>query len=157
MQVDWISAFCESKAWVSQGLRIYDTGRHLLVGPGGVVERESSRGLVLEGSFENRLLVHSRTGADLYLSGNPVKYIQGHNLFGPSDPTVLFFDAGWEVRKAVGLFPSAHTWEANDFVGPRFTRIDLTRSFRFERSGGPVLASGLRSDCAVASQRWRRD
>lgn len=131
MQCDWISAFCESRGFEKQGYRAYDTGRCLLVGPGGTVERDSSRGLLVEGSFDNRLLVQSRTGTDLYLSGNPVKFIQGHNLYGPSDPKGLFFDAGWEVRKAVGLFPGAHTWEAHEFEGPRFTRIDLTRSYRF--------------------------
>jgi len=131
MQVDWISAFCESRGFAACGYKPYATGRLLLVGRDGEVEEERSRGLVLEGSFDSRLLVQSRTGADLYLSGNPVKFIQGHNLYGPADPVRLFFDAGWEVRKAIGLFPSAHTWSANDFVGPRFTRIDLTRSYRF--------------------------
>lgn len=149
MQVDWISAFCESKGFASCGYRPYDTGRVLLLGRDGEIERESSRGLVLEGSWETRLLVQSRTGADLYLSGNPVKFIQGHNLFGPADPTRLFFDAGWEVRKAVGLFPSAATWEANDFVGPRFTRIDLTRSFRFPSAS--VARCWLR-DCAASAR-----
>jgi hypothetical protein len=130
MLVDWISAFCECPRWQAEGYRPYDTGRVLLLGRGGELERESSRGITLEGSYDDRLLIQSRTGADLYLSGNPVKYIQGHNLFGPCDPVRLFFDAGWEVRKAVGLFPSAQTWEVG-FQGPRFTRIDLTRSYRF--------------------------
>lgn len=149
MQVDWISAFCESRGFASCGYRPYDTGRVLLLGRDGELERETSRGLVLEGSYDSRLLVQSRTGADLYLSGNPVKFIQGHNLFGPSDPVRLFFDAGWEVRKAIGLFPSAQTWQANDFVGPRFTRIDLTRSFRFPTAG--AARSWLR-DCAASAR-----
>jgi hypothetical protein len=149
MQVDWISAFCESKGFAAAGYRPYETGRVLLLGRDGELERESSRGVLLEGSYDSRLLVQSRTGADLYLSGNPVKFIQGHNLYGPSDPTRLFFDAGWEIRKALGLFPSAHTWEANDFVGPRFTRIDLTRSFRFPSAG--AARSWLR-DCAASAR-----
>lgn len=153
MQVDWISAFCESRGFASCGYRPYETGRLLLVGRDGEVEQERSRGLVLEGSFDSRLLVQSRTGADLYLSGNPVKFIQGHNLYGPSDPVRLFFDAGWEVRKAVGLFPSAQTWAANDFVGPRFTRIDLTRSYRFPSS--PSARSWLREVGGTARSRHK--
>ena len=149
MQVDWISAFCESRGFASCGYRPYDTGRVLLLGRDGEIERESSRGLVLEGSYDSRLLVQSRTGSDLYLSGNPVKHIQGHNLFGPSDPVRLFFDAGWEVRKHLGIFPSAHTWEANDFVGPRFTRIDLTRSFRFPSASS---ARCWLRDCASSAR-----
>jgi hypothetical protein len=151
MQVDWISAFCESQAWPRIGYRPYDTGHLLLVGPGGNVEREQSRGQLVEGSFSNRVLVQSRTGADLYLSGNPVKFIQGHNLYGPSDPKGLFFDLGNEVRKTVGLFPGAHTWEAAEFIGPRFTRIDLTRSFRFP-SGG-LARAWLREVGATARSR----
>lgn len=143
MQVDWISAFCEARAWSEHGQRIYDTGRVLLVGPGGEVERESSRGVQLEGSFENRILVQSRTGTDLYLSGNPVKLLQGHNLYGPVDPVALFFDAGRQVAHAVGLFPGVQTWEAGQFQGPRFTRIDLCRSYRFPS--------------AAAARSWLRD
>src|SRR5579859_4088982 len=148
MQVDWISAFCESRAWPC---RVYDTGRVLLVGPGGEVERESSRGVVLEGSFENRLLVQSRTGTDLYLSGNPVKLLQGHNLFGPSDPVALFFAAGRHVAHEVGLFPGEQTWEAGEFQGPRFTRIDLTRSYRF--ASASAAGSWLRDVGAAARSR----
>lgn len=143
MQVDWISAFCESQAWPKTGYRPYDTGKVLRIAPGGEVELEHSRGLTLGGSYDNRLLVQSRTGADLYISGNPVKHIQGHNLFGPDDPVELFHDAGWEVRKALGLFPSASTWAAGEFTGPRFTRIDLTRSYRFASS--------------AAARAWLRD
>lgn len=151
MQVDWISAFCESKGFASCGYKPYDTGSVLLVGRDGEVEQKRSRGLTVEGSFDSRLLVQSRTGSDLFVSGNPVKHIQGHNLFGPCDPTRLFFDAGWEIRKAVGLFPSASTWAGNDFVGPRFTRIDLTRSYRFPTSA--AARSWLREVGAVARSR----
>jgi II/X family phage/plasmid replication protein len=151
MQVDWISAFCESRGFEKAGYRPYDTGHVLLVGPGGTVERQSSRATTVEGSYDSRLLVQSRTGTDLYLSGNPVKFIQGHNLYGPSDPVGLFFDYGWEVRKALGLFPSAQTWDANEFEGPRFTRIDLTRSFRFSSAG--AARSWLREVGATARSR----
>lgn len=151
MQVDWISAFCKSNGFEKAGIRPYDTGRLVLVGPGGTVESERTRGTVVEGSYDSRLLVHSRTGTDLYLSGNPVKFIQGHNLYGPCDPKELFFDAGWEVRKAVGLFPSAATWDGNEFEGPRFTRIDLTRSFRFASAG--LARSWLREVGATARSR----
>lgn len=151
MQVDWISAFCESRGFASVGYRPYDTGSVLLVGRDGEVEQKRSRGLTVEGSFDSRLLVQSRTGADLFVSGNPVKHIQGHNLFGPCDPRALFFDAGWEIRKAVGLFPSASTWEGNDFVGPRFTRIDLTRSYRFPSAA--AARTWLREVGAAARSR----
>lgn len=151
MQVDWISAFCESRGFEASGYRPYDTGRVLLLNPGGELERQSSRAVTLEGSYDNRLLVQSRTGADLYVSGNPVKFIQGHNLYGPCDPVRLFFDAGWEIRKAVGLFPSAATWQGNDFVGPRFTRIDLTRSYRFPSA--PAARAWLRDCGATARSR----
>jgi hypothetical protein len=131
MQVDWISAFCESPRFAQMGYKPYDTGRVLLLSPTGEIDRQSSRATTVQGSFDDRLLVQSRTGSDLYISGNPVKFIQGHNLYGPADPVALFFNAGWEVRKGIGLFPSNSTWEAGEFEGPRFTRIDLTRSYRF--------------------------
>ena len=151
MQVDWITGICEAQAWRRARCPVYDTGRVIRLGPGGEVELMHSKGVLLEGSFENRLLVQSRTGSDLWISGNPVKWIQGHNLYGPSDPIELFFTAGGRVREIAGLFPSAATWEANDFLGPRFTRIDLTRSYRFVSAA--AARSWLRDVAASARSR----
>lgn len=171
MMIDWISGFIEPRNLGPGPVRIYDTGRVLRLSPGGEVDLETSGACLLEGSHDSRLLVRSSNGTDLYLSGNPVKHVQGHNLWGPSDPVGLFFDAGVRVRQALGLFPSPATWDSLSFDGPRFTRLDLTRSYRFPsrteanswlrdvasvartRHGAPTMASGT-VYFGKGSERW---
>ena len=128
MMVDWISAVIEMRPDVPQ-VPFYDTGHWMKLAPGGEVERAQAGHLTHSGSFDSGLLVKSSNGMDLYLSGNPVKHLQGHNLYGPDDDTGLFFLAGETVREAIGLFPSPETFAM--FDRPRFTRIDVTRSYRF--------------------------
>ena len=71
--VDWVSGFITPRLCEEFGARFYDTGKLLKLGPGGEVVWEASGALELEGSYDNRLMVRSRDGFELYLSGNPVK------------------------------------------------------------------------------------
>ena len=129
--VDWVSGFIEIDPSITT-TPMYDTGHWMKLDPSGEVEQRRAGHLTHQGSFDSSLLVKSTSGLDLFLSGNPVKHIQGHNLYGPDDPIALYFDAGKVVRQALGLFPSPETFEM--FTGPRFTRIDITRSYRFQNS-----------------------
>lgn len=131
MQIDWISGFIECPLWAEKGIQIYDTGQILSRDPDGVVKRIGTGKVLHAGSHDSRLMVTSSMGHNLYLSGNPVKHIQGHNLFGSDDVVGLFLDAGCRVRESMGLFPSPATFAANAFTAPRFTRLDVTRSYRF--------------------------
>lgn len=130
MMIDWISGSIEATEGL-HGHPLYDTGSLLRIDPQGSCEKLSSLALPVEGSHDSRLTVRSPRGHDLYLSGNPTKYFQGHNLFGPLDPLALFFAMGIEVREKIGLFPSVSTWESYRFSGPRMSRLDITRSYRF--------------------------
>jgi len=152
MMIDWVSGFVEATRWhTDTGAHLYDTGRVVRLKPGGEIDFETSSAVTVPGSHDSRLLVRSRSGTDLYISGNPTKHFQGHNLFGPCDPVALYFAAGWRIREAVGLFPSEQTWEALGFKGPRFTRIDLTRSYRFPT--GADARAWLRDVAANARTR----
>lgn len=174
MMVDWVSGIVEASGWYQEGEEIpplYDTGHFLRISRHGEVEQKSASSVLVEGSHDSRLMVRSPRGHDLYISGNVVKHIQGHNLFGSDDPLGLFFEAGARVRQAVGLFPSPGTWESCAFRGPRFTRLDLTRSYRFptgqeanawirqvaasarSKHGGAVMESGT-AYLGKRSERW---
>ena len=131
MQVDWVSGEVSSQSIIAQGLRLYDTGRMIIMGPGGEVTSERPGLFAFEGSHDNRLAISSRDGASVYVSGNPAKFFQGHNLFGSTNIDGLYLAAGLAIRQGVGLFPGPQTFVANEFTRPRYTRIDLTRSYRF--------------------------
>jgi hypothetical protein len=131
MQVDWVSGEVSSQSIIAQGFKLYDTGRMLVLGPGGEVTQERPGRFAFEGSHDNRLAICSRDGASVYVSGNPAKFFQGHNLFGSMDVDGLYLAAGIAIRQGVGLFPGPETFASCEFTRPRYTRIDLTRSYRF--------------------------
>lgn len=152
MQIDWITGAIEAPPTLSPG---YDAGRHLRLGPSGELLKEwaakSSIEDDSEGSFSRKFTIWTPSGAELFLSGNPVKLLQGHNAFGSCDAVGLFLQAGLFVRQFAGLFPSPRTWESCQFAGPRFTRLDLTRSYRFPSSRHAL--TWLRDVAATARDR----
>jgi hypothetical protein len=131
MQVDWVSGEVSSQLMLANRVALYDTGRIITLGPGGEVAQERPGFFSFEGSHDTRLAICSRNGSSVYLSGNPAKFFQGHNLFGSTDIDGLFLSAGLAIRQRVGLFPGAETFTASEYERPRYTRIDLTRSYRF--------------------------
>lgn len=134
MQIDWITGEVSSPYMLAAirdaGARLYDTGRVTVIGPGGELRQEWA-GAELVPSHDTNLRVKSPDGTTLWLSGNPVKWFQGHNLFGSTNALGLFLAAGVRVRETVGLFPGPATFKANEYCRPRFTRLDVTRSYRF--------------------------
>lgn len=134
MQIDWVSGVIAAPPALWAG---YETGFQLRIDPNGEVtnERRSPLDLVRDdASHSRRYRVQLIRPGELYLSGNPVKLLQGHNLFGSCDAVGLFMEAGLWVREVAGMFPGNSTWRAADIQGPRFTRLDLTRSYRFPRA-----------------------
>lgn len=131
MQVDWVSGEVSSQSIIRQGIKLYDTGKVAELTPEGEVKILRANFLSFEGSHDNRLAICARDGASVYVSGNPAKFFQGHNLFGSTDVDGLFLSAGIAIRKGVGLFPGPETFASCEFTRPRYTRIDLTRSYRF--------------------------
>jgi II/X family phage/plasmid replication protein len=52
--------------------------------------------LSVEGSYSSKIQVASADSGHIWISGNPVKFLQGHNIFGSNDLKqimVKFFDA----------------------------------------------------------------
>ncbi len=128
IQCDWISAKI-----VSALPHVYESGRLITLGPHGefLGERFAPAFVEDEASSSDKLRVFTPDDRTLWLSGNPCKVFQGHNLWGSSDHLGLFLEAGLWVRDKAGLFPSRSTFESCGFGVPKFTRLDLTRSYRF--------------------------
>ncbi|MDE2354842.1 MAG: hypothetical protein KGL17_07450 [Betaproteobacteria bacterium] len=172
MQIDWISAITATPPELWPG---YTSGQRLKVDPDGqVVEVKPSMHQVEDAdpSSSRNFTVWTPNPGTLYLSGNPVKLLQGHNLWGSLDAFGLYFEAGSFIRQHAGLFPGPNTWEACQFTAPRFTRLDLTRSYRFasqgeaddyiryiagnarSRHGAATLVGGTTAYFGQHSRRW---
>jgi len=131
MQLDWLSALVATPPELAPG---YTSGEFLRIDQHGeIVSKKPSPLDVYDdvASSSRSFRVWTPQPHSLHLSGNPVKLLQGHNLFGSCDVPGLYLEAGEWIRKQVGMFPSPGTWASLEFGLPRFTRLDITRSYRF--------------------------
>ena len=133
MMIDWLSATITAPNELSVG---YDSGRNLKLNPHGEIIRETRSPLAVKDdtdpSSSRNFLVFTPDQRTLYLSGNPVKLLQGHNLFGSDDLNGLYLEAGVFIRRNAGLFPSPESYGACEFTKPKYSRVDVTRSYRFD-------------------------
>lgn len=122
-------------------------GRVLKLDQHGAVEWSVDRSLGLEGSHDAHMMVRTR-GDALELSGNPVKWLQGHNLFGSPDLRAMVGLVADDVCTRLGMVPSAEDrarWIAGAVP---LQRLDVTRQYR-------LPAGTVRQWLSVASNAAR--
>ena len=121
------------------------TGGHVLsVKPDGEIEWQCAKRTTVEGSFSTGLQVRSATHtADpcthIEISGNPVKFFQGHNLWGTDDLHALAVDTIRTVARLLSLPFSPDDEAAWRSGAYQITRVDVTQSFHLG-SRAEVLA-----------------
>jgi II/X family phage/plasmid replication protein len=132
--IDWVTAcipLVHSPIPVNRILSILASGE---------LQYEMATWFTAEGSFDSRLQFKSagahvdESGLNeqglcthLWLSGNPSKFLQGHNLFGSEDLVAIVYAALSKVLPKLGITPTVAEW-ANIKAGfYRLTRIDFTR------------------------------
>ena len=121
------------------------TGGHVVsVSPTGEVDWQCSKRATVEGSFSTGLQVRTCTHtADpcthIEISGNPVKFFQGHNLWGTDDLAALCVATVQHIAQVLDMTPTdldRMSWEKGDI---KLTRVDVTESFHLN-SRAEVLA-----------------
>jgi II/X family phage/plasmid replication protein len=121
------------------------TGGHVLsVSPDGVVDWQCAKRQTVAGSFSTGLQVRTATHTvdrctHIEISGNPVKFFQGHNLWGTDDLPSLAVATIECVVSQLGITPTDEdraAWHAGEV---QITRVDCTESFHL-RSLAEVLA-----------------
>ncbi|RZO82772.1 MAG: hypothetical protein EVA65_16540 [Oceanococcus sp.] len=74
----------------------------------GTIEWTTDIGMNVEGSHDSRIMIRSQNKCDedtfkeVYISGNPAKFLQGHNLFGSDDLLSLMAYALRRALDAIG-------------------------------------------------------
>jgi hypothetical protein len=120
--VDWLSGVLPFE----HPLPEISNGAWVELTRGGAVERMTLRRLEVLGSWDSRMFVRSGAGG-LEFSGNPAKFLQGHNIWGPEPEPELGALLGVALTNALGFDPTmrdVNTWDRGE-VG--LTRIDITR------------------------------
>jgi II/X family phage/plasmid replication protein len=95
----------------------------------GEIEWQTMSRKVLEGSWSSKINVRAVSPELLEISGNVAKFLQGHNLFGPSDPGVLL-RRFLEVVQPV-LWPDG--MPEFDIDAGSISRIDVTDGLLLDR------------------------
>ena len=114
------------------------SGGHVLsIKPTGEVDWQCSKRTTVEGSYSTGLQVRTATHtaepcSHVEISGNPVKFFQGHNLWGTDDAAALAVATLHRVAEILGIEvhpDDAAAWSAGAY---QFTRVDVTQSFHLD-------------------------
>ena len=86
-----------------------------------------------EGSYSSTITVKSQLDENgrscIFISGNPAKWFQGHNIFGSDDLHGLVIEMLHRVCKIAGHVPSPNdvlAWQQGVY---KLVRVDVTQSF----------------------------
>lgn len=124
--IDWVTAIlpCTHKDLIIGG-------SILCIDPNGDTEWSTEKALSVVGSYDNRIQIRTDGSLSrLWLSGNPVKFLQGHNIFGSCDLLYLISKAVDKlVSMDLGLCPTdfdlANIRQGNYQV----SRVDINQSY----------------------------
>lgn len=120
--------------WIS--IKIPITHNHIMgdrlmkISKEGEVIYQLDQGISAVGSYDSSIYLNTTPDNQLYLSGNPVKFLQGHNIFGSMDIKSMLFDCLLKINllDEVNLdLNITMLKESINFAKP--TRIDITYSF----------------------------
>lgn len=127
--IDWITAVirCEHDPDKLQ------SGRVLVLEKNGDLKYHVDKALSVEGSYSSRIQIRSNTDSSIWISGNPTKFLQGHNIFGSDDLIHImgkFFDA--LLKHDIGLCPTSEQYD--DIQDGRYTlkRVDINHSWHLK-------------------------
>ena len=85
----------------------------------------------VEGSYSTKIQIQSLTDTQIYISGNPTKFLQGHNLFGSNDLVSImgkFFDELLK-REELGLCPDPFQYANIKDGYYELSRVDVNETW----------------------------
>lgn len=111
----------------------------------------------MEGSYSSQIQVQSTRDEQgrpaLWVSGNPAKWFQGHNIFGPDDLPGLVMEMLHRICQSVGIEPSPADRAEWASGAIKLTRVDVTYSF--DLGTLPRVRNALRSLDSMANLKHR--
>jgi len=125
--IDWVSAILPCKHDPSKLI----SGLVMSFDAQGNNEWTVNKTLSVEGSYSSKIQIKSHTENQIYISGNPTKFLQGHNLFGPNDLVSImgkFFDE-LLTHKNLGLCPDPFQYANIKDGHYELTRVDVNETW----------------------------
>ena len=134
--IDWVSAILPCKHDPSKLI----SGLVMSFDAQGNNEWTVNKTLSVEGSHSSKIQIKSHTENQIYISGNPTKFLQGHNLFGSNDIVSImgrFFDE--LLKHDIGLCPDPFQYAAIKDGHYELTRVDVNETWHL-RNKNEVMA-----------------
>lgn len=123
--IDWVTAKIPYVHTPMNGGKVFKTDAQ------GCIEWETNCRLSVEGSYSGKITVRSEGGdgtgqaAGIILSGNPAKFLQGHNVFGTDDLVTLVRDSVLRVFDILSLKVTDQLLDVLHTGNYRLTQVDI--------------------------------
>lgn len=128
--IDWVSAVLPCKHDPSKLI----SGFVMSFDAQGKDEWTVNKNLSVEGSYSSKIQIKSISENQIYISGNPIKFLQGHNIFGSNDLVYimgLFFDALLK-HENLGLCPDPFQYANIKDGHYTLSRVDVNESWHLD-------------------------
>lgn len=132
-----------------------NNGRVFSMNPDGEIEWHCEKVLNVEGSYSSNIQIKSASDRTIWFSGNPVKFLQGHNIFGTDDIVYLlgrFFDALLKID-SLGLKPTDSQYERVMAGDVQLTRVDVNQSWLLNSKSDVLSWIRAAGNCARLKHR----
>ena len=152
--IDWVTA----KITCSHNPEILSSGRSIRTKIIDGVERleyEICNRLVVSGSHDANITIRSHTDNTIEISGNPAKFLQGHNVFGTNDLKYLvakLMDKLFMMDE-LELKPTETEYNMIQEGHYRLSRVDVNEHFAFPSA--QVARAWLRAAGNSANMKFR--
>lgn len=136
--IDWLSSVVPLSHH-----RLINAGHVLSVDANGELEWRSEKKLKVRGSDDSSIDVRSSSkhelGTHLFIDGNPVKFLQGHNLWGTNDLIGLNYAFLEKLCSLLDLTPTDHERDLWAKGAYELKRVDINETWHLQ-SKADVLA-----------------
>ena len=125
--IDWVSA----KIICNHDPKKLSDGIIASLDRDGNTEWLTNKKTTVEGSYSTKIQIQSVTDTQIYISGNPTKFLQGHNLFGSNDLVSImskFFDELLK-KEELGLCPDPFQYANIKDGHYELSRVDVNETW----------------------------
>ena len=152
--IDWVTG----KFWITHNPNVLRSGRSVrtkIIDGIETIEYDIANRLSVKGSHDATITIRSHTDNTVEISGNPAKFLQGHNVFGTNDLKYLvakMIDKLCMIDE-LELKPTSEEYDNIQDGHYRLSRVDVNEHFAFPSA--QVARAWLRAAGNSANMKFR--
>lgn len=132
-------------------------GQVASISSAGVIEWTVEKDKDVEGSHSSNIKIRSMTDKTIRISGNPAKWLQGHNIFGTDDLVYLvnkfFTELLLKNGLELGLSPDCFQLERIRLGAYQLLRVDINHSWLLDSRSSVLAWLRAAGNCARLKRR----